>query len=95
MPKMLTPKLPALLPALSLALLLNGCGDEVVSTPPAERFAPVATPTPPAGEAVCDGAPCLSDRQFGNLFDAVIDALERANGKLQWLGDYYRPGAGE
>jgi hypothetical protein len=41
------------------------------------------------GEADCDGEPCLSDRQVGTLLDAVIDALDRANLKLEWLADYY------
>ena len=45
----------------------------------------------PVGEALCEGEPCLSDRQLGSLFDAVVDALERANAKLEWLGDYYQP----
>jgi hypothetical protein len=83
----------ALLPVQLAALLLTACGGEVVSTPPAERFAPVAAPVPPEGEALCEGEPCLSDRQFGNLFDAVVDALERANSKLEWLRDYYQPKA--
>lgn len=98
MPKMQIPKLPAILLAASLVPLLSACGaDEVRSTPPASRFAPVAAPVAPAGEAQCDDdrdgttEPCLSDRQFGSLFDAVVDALERANAKLEWLGDYYRP----
>lgn len=77
--------------ALSLGPLLSACGDEVRSTPPPERFAPVEVPQAPVGEAECDGQPCLSDRQFGTLFDAVVDALERANAKLEWLGDYYQP----
>ncbi len=79
------------LPALSLGLLLNACGPEVVSTPPAARFAPVAVPVAPEGEADCDGSPCLSDREFGTLFDQVVDALETANARLLWLRDYYAP----
>jgi hypothetical protein len=82
----------ALLPVLSLGPLLSACGDEVASTPPAHRFAPVAAPTAPEGEALCEGEPCLSDRQFGSLFDAVVDALETANQRLEWLRDYYHPG---
>src|SRR5438045_4044231 len=78
--KMNTPPKPMLLPALSAALLLSGCGPTAVnSTPPPERFAVVAAPMVPEGEAVCDGKPCLSDRQIGQLLDGLIDALERAN----------------
>lgn len=76
--------------ALSGALMACA-GAELASVPPPERFAPVAAPTPPDGEALCEGQPCLSDRQFGSLFDAVVDALDRANLKLEWLGDYYHP----
>jgi hypothetical protein len=98
-PKMPIPKLPKPLLAACLALPLTAstCGDEVVSTPPAERFAPVALPTVPPGEAQCDdggdGAPepCLSDRQTGGVINSLIDALETANGKLLWLRDYFQP----
>lgn len=79
-----------LLLGLCPALLLSGCGAPAVnSTPPPERFAAVAAPMLPEGEAVCEGKPCLSDRQIGQLLDGLIDALERANGKLAWLGEYY------
>ena len=91
MPKIKTRTLLAPLLVLSLGPLLSACGGEVASTPPAERFAPVAAPVAPVGEALCEGEPCLSDRQLGSLFDAVVDALERANAKLEWLGDYYQP----
>ena len=46
-------------------------------------------PSAPAGEAVCDGAPCLSDRELGALLDAAADAICEANDRLAWLSDYY------
>lgn len=83
-------KLPALLLALSPALLLTACGgDEVKSTPDPVRFERVPLPVAPAGEAVCDGEPCLSDRQVGELLNAVIDAACEANDRIAWLSDYY------
>lgn len=85
-----TPKLPALLPGLSLALLLTACGgDEVKSTPDPVRFERVVLPVAPAGEAVCDGEPCLSDRQVGELLNQVIDVACAMGDRLAWLSDYY------
>ncbi len=91
-----TLKKPALLPGLCLALLLNGCGtDRVVLTPPPiERTEPVAYPVVPAGEAVCDGNPCLSDRQTGQVISDLTDALDAANAKLIWLREWAK-GLGE
>ena len=87
---MLTPKLPALLLGPSLALLLTGCGgDEVKSTPDPVRFERVPLPAAPAGEAVCDGEPCLSDRQVGELLNEMIDVACAMGDKLAWLSDYY------
>ena len=87
---MLTPKLPALLLGPSLALLLTACGgDEVKSTPDPVRFERVAFPVAPAGEAVCDGETCLSDRQVGQLLNEMIDVACAMGDKLAWLSDYY------
>ncbi|QDP64447.1 MAG: hypothetical protein Tp156MES38741_38 [Prokaryotic dsDNA virus sp.] len=87
---MLTPKLPALQLGPSLALLLTGCGsDEVKSTPDPVRFERVPLPALPAGEAVCDGEPCLSDRQVGQLLNEMIDVACEMGDKLAWLSDYY------
>jgi len=85
-----TPKQPALLLGPSLALLLTGCGgDEVKSTPDPVRFERVPLPVAPAGEAVCDGKPCLSDRQVGELLNQVIDVACAMGDRLAWLSDYY------
>jgi hypothetical protein len=46
-------------------------------------------PVAPAGEADCDGEPCLSDREVGQLLDAAADAICEANDRLAWLSDYY------
>lgn len=93
---MLNRKLPALLLALSPALLLTACGgDEVKSTRDPVRFERVPLPMAPAGEAVCpDQATsashnCLSDRQLGELLNAVIDVACEANDRIAWLSDYY------
>lgn len=84
------PKLPALPLGLSLALLLTACGgDEVKSTPDPVRFERVALPTAPTGEADCDGEPCLSDRQMGELLNDMIDVACEMGDKLAWLSDYY------
>ncbi|WP_156488685.1 hypothetical protein [Erythrobacter sp. HI0077] len=85
-----TPKQPALLLGPSLALLLTACGgDEVKSTPDPVRFERVPLPVAPAGEAVCDGEPCLSDRQVGELLNQVIDVACAMGDRLAWLSDYY------
>lgn len=58
--------------------------------PPAEWTEPVAFPVIPAGEAVCDGAPCLSDAETGSLIADLANALDQANAKLLKLGDWAR-----
>ena len=81
-----------MLPLAPLAgLLLTACGDArpVLALPPIERTEPVAFPTIPAGEAVCDGAPCLSDRETGGLIADLAKALDLANAKLLWLHDWF------
>lgn len=91
-----TPTRFAALPALLCAPLLTACGDDrpAIGLPPIERTAPVAWPVVPAGDAVCDDAetgalvPCLSDLQAAELMAALGDALDAANGKLLWLGDW-------
>lgn len=86
----MTPKLLAPLLALSLVLPLNACGQgrPLNHLPPVERAAPVAYPAVPAGEAVCEGQPCLSDRQLGGLISDLTDALDLANQRLIWLRDW-------
>ena len=85
-----TRKKPAHLLGLSLALLLTACGgEEVKSTPDPIRFERVPLPVAPKGEAVCDGQPCLSDRQLGELLTAAIDVACEANDRIAWLSDYY------
>lgn len=90
MPKPLTLSKPALLLALSAALLLTACGTERprLALPPVDRAAPVTVPPVPAGEAVCAGAPCLSDREVGGLLASYANALAEANRKLAWLHDW-------
>ena len=82
--------LPALLLALLLVPLLTACGPERVriATPPIEWTAPVAVPVVPAGEALCDGVPCLSDRETGALIADLVAALDAANGRLLKLRDW-------
>lgn len=87
MPRIPTLPLRLLLPA--LALLPGACQHTDPLTPDAARFAPVALPVQPAGEADCDGQPCLSQAQVDRLFNATIDALCEANDKLAWLSDFY------
>lgn len=90
MPKIKTRMLPALLLALSLMPLLTACGNErpAISLPPAERAAPVGYPVIPAGEALCDGKLCLSDRQTGALLGDSWNAIDACNAKLFWFGDW-------
>lgn len=78
------------------ALLLASCGDgrPVISTPPIEWTEPVALPTVPEGEAVCDGQPCLSDHETGSLIADLAKALDTANARLLKLRDWIRA-AGE
>lgn len=78
----------ALLPAL-IALSLSACASVDPLTPDAARFAPVALPVAPVGEADCGGSPCLSERESAGLFNATIDALCEANNRIAWLSDYY------
>lgn len=92
MPK--TPKLPLRLLLPVLALLQIGCAHDDPLTPDAARFAIVAMPVAPVGEASCandrgESQPCLSQRQVDLLFNATIDALCEANDKLAWLSDFY------
>jgi len=90
MPPVKTLKLPALLLGLLSIPLLTACGDVRPQTilPPASRAEPVAYPIIPAGEAVCDGNPCLSDAQAGTLLADLAKALDEANSRLIWLRDY-------
>ncbi len=90
-----TLKLPRALLALAPALLLTACETTEPALPDAARFAPVALPVPPAGEADCDGTPCLSERQAAELFNATIDAACQANARLAWLSDYFLGGRAE
>ena len=91
MPKPNTLRKSARLLALPLALCLTACGTERVRlvTPPIERTEQVAYPAIPAGEAVCDGAPCLSDREVAGVIARFDAALTKANDKLAWLHDYF------
>lgn len=90
MPKNNLPLLLASLLGLLLALLLTACGTERVrlALPPADRATSIAFPAVPQGEALCDGAPCLSDRQTALLIADLAKALDLANGKLDWLHDW-------
>lgn len=76
--------------ALCLALLLTACATERprLALPPVDKAAPVAGPVVPAGEAVCDDAPCLSDREVGGLLAGYANALDEANRRLAWLRDW-------
>jgi hypothetical protein len=90
MPKPNTlPKLASLL-VLPLVLSANSCGTERprLALPPAERAAEVAYPPIPAGEAVCDGKPCLSDRETAGVMAGLANALDEANRRLSWLRDW-------
>ena len=70
-------------------LLLCGCaGGERLATPDPARAEPIALPPIPEGEATCDGAPCLSDRQTAELLADYAAALDAANGRLLWLQDW-------
>lgn len=70
--------------------MLAACANErvVLTPPPLERTEPVAYPVVPVGEAVCDGAPCLSDRETGQLIADLTDAIDAANAKLLWLREW-------
>lgn len=63
------------------ALALTACGPTipVISTPPPERFAPVAEPPVPAGD---------SDQEVSGYIIQLVDALRAANAKLLWLDDW-------
>jgi hypothetical protein len=76
--------------ALLPALLLTACGAERprLVLPPIERAQPVDYPAIPAGEATCDGAPCLSDRESGGVIAGLASALDEANARLLWLRDW-------
>lgn len=90
MPKNKTLMLPALLLALSLMPLLTACGTgrPSISLPLAERAEAVPYPVIPSGEALCDGKPCLSDRQTGALLGDSWNAIDTCNAKLLWFGDW-------
>jgi hypothetical protein len=45
----------------------------------------VAAPVVPAGEALCDGQPCLSDAETATLIADYDAALREANARLAWL----------
>ena len=77
-------------------IALSACGTErpVLTLPPIERAEPVAYPAIPDGEAVCDGAPCLSDRQTAEVIGGLAGALDEANRRLLWLRDWIKA-AGE
>jgi len=87
--KIILPK-SVLLLVLPSTLLLSSCGNERprLALPPADKAAPVAPPTVPIGEAVCDGAPCLSDRETAGLLAGYASALDEANRRLAWLRDW-------
>ena len=74
------------------SLALSACGTErpVLTLPPIERAEPVAYPAIPDGEAVCDGAPCLSDRQTAEVIGGLAGALDEANRRLLWLRDFIK-----
>lgn len=59
-----------------------------MTLPPAERLAEVAYPAIPAGEATCDSAPCLSDRETGALLTDFAKALDEANARIAWLREW-------
>jgi hypothetical protein len=61
----------------------------VTVIPPIERTAPVAYPVIPEGEAVCDGAPCLSDAETGTLLADFAGQLDEANARLTWLRNWF------
>lgn len=77
-----------LLPLLAPVALLTACAHDPL-IPDAERFSPAEMPTVPEGEAVCDGEPCLSQRQADQLFNEVIDTAEARGGQLCYLADYF------
>lgn len=76
--------------ALLPVLLLTACGTDrpALALPPVERAEPVAFPAVPEGAAVCDGSPCLSDAQVGELMADLAAALDQANARLLWLRDW-------
>lgn len=65
--------------AISVALTACGPTTPVISTPPPERFTPVAEPAVPAGD---------SDAEVSGYIVSLIDALRKANGELLWLDDW-------
>jgi hypothetical protein len=48
----------------------------------------VAGPVVPQGEALCAGAPCLSDRESATLIADYDSALAKANAALLKLRDW-------
>lgn len=71
-------------------LLLSGCaaGNVRLANPDPARADPITLPMVPAGEAICEDAPCLSDRQTAELLADYAAALDAANGRLLWLQDW-------
>lgn len=78
------PKSLAFLPFL---FLIGACADKqpAIALPPIERAEPVPIPSPPVGEADCEGVPCLSDRQAGAWMADVMAGFREANARLVWL----------
>lgn len=74
----------------------TSCGgkDRLGSPKPASyRTATVPVPSVPAAKVPCEGNPgrlCVSDEDNGSFIAALIGALDTANGKLEWLGDYFK-----
>lgn len=85
-----TRKRPARLLALLPIALLTNCADErpAIAPPPADRLEPVSYPAIPAGEAICEGKPCLSDREAAGLIADFANALDQANARILWLRDW-------
>lgn len=84
------PKLRLVLLAPLCVLSVSSCGTDrpAIVLPPAERLEPVAFPAIPDGEAVCEGRPCLSDRESATLMADLAKALDQANARILWLGDW-------
>lgn len=86
MPK--TRKMLCVLLLAATAPLLAACAHDPIM-PDQTRFARVPLPIAPRGEALCEGSPCLSERESADLFNATIDTACEANDRLAWLSDYF------